>query len=31
MDGDEVKRVKIWELKNEKSEVLRDMWIYEIR
>ncbi len=31
MDGDEVKRVKIWELKNEKSEALRDMWLHEIR
>lgn len=31
MDGDEVKRVKIWELKNGKSEALRDMWLHEIR
>ncbi|MDP7784804.1 hypothetical protein QWI55_18625, partial [Acinetobacter baumannii] len=31
MDGDEVKRVKKWELKNGKSDALRDMWLHEIR
>lgn len=31
MDGDEVKRVKIWQLKNKESKALRDMWLHEIR